>query len=395
MLKSITTCILSTATVPIAITANTVFFPKPALSQSQSIPLIVDDDGSQDGMTALSYILANPKFDLKAISISQGIANPDTFINDFARMLGLLDATDIPVGIGQSFPLEGDNTYPQFIRDGANTFWSPFVNLPDTAPSLQTSSAPQLIVDTINNSPEPVAILATGSMTNIAQALQLDPTIISNISVLQIMGGAVFVPGNLGVLPEPPFSTNTVAEFNMWIDPVAAQQVFAAGDEGLKIQLTPLDATNQISFSKEDQLAWLATGTPESKIASEFFDFALTIIESGNDPNPAWDLVAAINLSESEFSVETPLRLEIDTTLDPGGTQGQTEVVTGTPNVLVSLDPSFDNLPFNPSEVFSYLQSPPNPVSVPEPMSVYSLIGLGLWGLGSSVQKKLFSYPKK
>jgi purine nucleosidase/pyrimidine-specific ribonucleoside hydrolase len=62
--------------------------------------------------------------------------------------------------------------------------------------------------------------LSTGSLTNIAEALRLDPSIINNISVLQILGGAVFVPGNLAVLPDPPFSTNTVAEFNIWVDPV-------------------------------------------------------------------------------------------------------------------------------------------------------------------------------
>ena len=82
------------------------------------------------------------------------------------------------------------------------------------------------------------------------------------------MGGAVFIEGNLPVIPEPPFSTNTAAEFNIWIDPVAAQEVFDAGEQGLKIQLTPLDATNQVEFDREDYQAWLDTGTPESIIAA-------------------------------------------------------------------------------------------------------------------------------
>ena len=320
-------------------------------------PLIFDDDGSQDGMTALSYLLANPKFEIEAITLSQGIADPATFIGNFERMLGRLGVSDIPIGIGQSEPLAGNNTYPQFIRDGAVTFWSPFVTLPDTAPSFKTKSAAKLIVKTIKKSPQPVTILATGSLTNIAEALRLDPTIIDKISIIEIMGGAVFLPGNLGVVPEPPFSTNKVAEFNIWVDPVAAKEVFKAGEKGLKIQLTSLDATHLISFSRADQQAWLATGTPESKMAAEFLDFALTIIQSGNDPNPAWDLVAAINLAEPDFSPETPLHLEVDTTSDPGATQGHTYVVPDLPpNVFVSLKPSFDNLPFHPDQLFSYLQ---------------------------------------
>ncbi|NEP90358.1 MAG: hypothetical protein F6K18_27985 [Okeania sp. SIO2C2] len=221
---------------------------------------------------------------------------------------------------------------------------------------VETSSAPELIVETINNSPEPVAILATGPLTNIAEALRLDPTIVDNISVLQIMGGAVFVEGNLPVLPDPPFSTNLEAEFNIWIDPVAAQEVFEFGDDGLNILLTPLDATNQIEFDADDSQAWVDTDTPESLIAAEFLDFALEVIQSDNDPNPVWDLVAAINLAEPEFSEETPLRIDIDTDSDPGDTQGDMIVdPNGTPNVNVSLDPSFDNLSFDASEVFSAL----------------------------------------
>lgn len=92
-------------------------------------------------------------------------------------------------------------------------------------------------------------------------------------------------------------------------------------------------------------------------MAAEFLDFALTIIQSGNDPNPAWDLVAAINLAEPDFSPETPLHLEVDTTSAPGESQGQTYVVPDLPaNVFVSLEPSFDNLPFKPDQLFSYLQ---------------------------------------
>ncbi|MBD2203625.1 nucleoside hydrolase [Calothrix sp. FACHB-1219] len=324
----------------------------------QSIPLIIDDDGSQDGMTALAFMLENPKFDIKAITIAQGIAKPEIFVNNLAKMLTRLGNTDIPVGIGRSTPLEGNNAFPDFIRDGSNTFWAPFVTLPDEAAPIQKQDAVDLIIETIKNSPEPVAILATGTLTNIAEALRRDPSIIDNIKVVEILGGAVFVPGNLPVLPFPPFSTNKVAEFNIWVDPVAAQEVFEAGKKGLKIQLTPLDATGKIEFNRDDYEAWLLTGTAESKIAAEFLDFALTVIQSGNDPNPVWDLVAAINLSEANFSPETPLHIKVDTKSDPGTTQGQTKPIAGlSPNALVALDPSFDNLPFSTSSLFKYIDA--------------------------------------
>ena len=62
-------------------------------------PLIFDDDGSQDGMTALAYVLENPKFDLQAITIAQGIARPEIFVDNLAKMLTRTEDTDIPICI--------------------------------------------------------------------------------------------------------------------------------------------------------------------------------------------------------------------------------------------------------------------------------------------------------
>lgn len=389
MKKNIFTQIAATlATSTVIAVALAVDAPSSDAASLTPTPLIVDDDGSQDGLAALAYMLANPNFDVQAITMSHGVARPESedFQNGLKRMLGLLEATEIPVGIGSPVPLSGNNAFPGFIRNDADNFFAPFVTLPEEIPAIEFESAAELIVETLKNSPEPVAILSTGSLTNIAEALRLDPSIINNIEVLQIMGGAVFVPGNLGVLPSPPFSTNTAAEFNIWVDPLAASEVFEAGEAGLNIQLTPLDATNKIAFDREDYEAWLATGTPESVLAAQLLDFSLVVVGGDVNPNPLWDMVAAINLSESAFSPETPLHIEVDTESAPGATQGQTNAVSGLPpNVFVSLDPSFENLPFNASEVFSYLEETK---SVPEPTSVFGLLALLAIGVGSQLNRK-------
>ncbi|ACK69084.1 Inosine/uridine-preferring nucleoside hydrolase [Gloeothece citriformis PCC 7424] len=324
---------------------------------SNPMPLIVDDDGSQDGMTALVYLLQNPKFEVKAITISQGIAYPKIFGTNLMRMLARLGKTGIPVGVGSETPLEGNNSFPEQFREESNSFWSPFVSLPNQAlETLDSRDAATLIIDTIQQSPKPVTILATGSLTNIAEALRQEPTIINNIASLHIMGGAVFVPGNLREHLDPMIKQNQVAEFNIWVDPIAAQEVFKAASAGLKIILTTLDATNQVGFSRGDQQAWKATGTPEGIIASEFLDFALSVI-SGNDPlipNPVWDLVAAINLSEPSFCNPVPLHIQVDTMGKPNTTQGQTVVIENQPpNTYVCLNPSFNNLKFGTNEIFT------------------------------------------
>ena len=70
-------------------------------------------------------------------------------------------------------------------------------------------------------------------------------------------------------------------------------------------------------------------------------------------------MVAAINLAEPDFSPETPLHIDVDTESAPGETQGATVSVADLPpNVLVSLDPSFDNLDYDADEVFSSLDIP-------------------------------------
>ncbi|MEM9002833.1 MAG: nucleoside hydrolase [Cyanobacteria bacterium P01_F01_bin.86] len=368
------------------LSAVAIALPQSAIAASfAATPLIVDDDGSQDGLAALAYMLANPKFDVQAITMSHGVARPESedFQIGLKQMLGLLDATDIPTGIGSAVPLKGSNAFPGFIRNDADVFYSPFVNLPEEVPDIEFLPAAELIVETVKASPEPVAILSTGSFTNIAEALRIDPTIVDNISVVQTMGGAVFVPGNLAVVPEPPYSTNEVAEFNVWLDPVAAQEVF---DAGLNIQMTPLDATNQIEFTREDYQAWLDTGTTESILAAEFLDFSLVVVGGDVNPNPLWDMVAAINLSEPDFSPEIPLHIDIDTETAPGETQGQTLPVAGLPpNALGSLDPSFDNLSFSAAELFSSLE---DLESVPEPAAGLGLLALGIGGLGRQVRRR-------
>jgi purine nucleosidase/pyrimidine-specific ribonucleoside hydrolase len=334
------------------------------------IPLILDDDGSQDGLIALAYMLQNPKFSIEAITISHGVAYPQQFGDNMMRALARLGVTGIPVGVGSEVPLAGNNTFPELFRGDSLNFYSPFVP-PLTETALETvdkRDAAQLIIDTIKQSPDPVTILSTGALTNIAEALRRDPSIVNNVAAVEIMGGAVFVDGNLGYHTDPVLANNEVAEFNIWLDPVATQEVFSSG---LPVFLTPLDATNKIEFTREDQYAWEAVGTRESILAAELLDYSLTVVSNSETPNPIWDLVAAINLSEASFCNEVPLHLKVDTDSAPGETQGQTLAVNGLPpNVNVCLNPSFNNVSFNTREVFSHKD-------VPEPSTISATLAFG------------------
>lgn len=72
------------------------------------------------------------------------------------------------------------------------------------------------------------------------------------------------MPGN--IKSDWPAIENSVAEWNIWVDPVAAQEVFASG---VKLHLTPLDATNQVKWTQSNALSWAASGSAEGVLAGE------------------------------------------------------------------------------------------------------------------------------
>ncbi len=87
-------------------------------------------------------------------------------------------------------------------------------------------------------------MLTLGPLTNVALALQANPNLANRIDGVYVMGGAVHVPGNL----DENVSGNTAAEWNVYIDPHAANVVFASG---VPITLVGLDATNHAPLTMD------------------------------------------------------------------------------------------------------------------------------------------------
>jgi hypothetical protein len=102
--------------------------PLPTLSEQGRIPIIVDDDGSPDGVVALLYFLRNPLFDVQAVTVSYGEAHPEIFAGHMAQLLAGFGRGDIPVGAGRAMPLEGNNAFPEPWRASSDEFWG--IDLP-------------------------------------------------------------------------------------------------------------------------------------------------------------------------------------------------------------------------------------------------------------------------
>jgi pyrimidine-specific ribonucleoside hydrolase len=302
--------------------------PQPDLNGGTPIPVIVDDDGSPDGVTALLYFLSYPRFDVRAVTISQGEAHPELFAGHILQLLAGLGKPDIPVGAGRSTPLEGNNAFPDPWREASDRFWD--IDLSPASVESASVPAAELIVDTINNSAEPVLVFVSGTHTNLAEALRSDPGIGKNIRDIYIMGGSVYKPGN--IKSDWPSIDNSVAEWNIWVDPLAAKEVF---ESGLPLHLIPLDATQQVVWTQADISGWISSSAPEGELAGKLLQMMLN--DWSANGVYIWDLVTAVQASNPTVCPEVSLRINIIT--DPGAEQGRTEVSQGTPNVLVCLDP--------------------------------------------------------
>jgi len=329
-----------------AATASSVDTPVPLRSSpAEQIPVIYDDDGSPDGTTALFYLLSHPEVSVEAIGISYGEAHPEVYIQHIARELDYLGIESIPLGAGQDSPLSGSNEFPEWLRKVSDEFWG--LPIPNVQRSFPAQDAAELMVSIVNKAAEPVTIFVSGPCTNLAQALRLDPGIKANIAAAYVMGGAVRVPGNIDDLV--PDSGNTVAEWNIYADPQAAEKVF---ESGLEVYLVPLDATNEITVGRQDTEQW-RQGGGTADFAADLYDMLFDAW--GTESAAAWDLVTAAIMVKPELCVFQPLHLEVVT--GEGDAAGQTVFgPSEKPNVQVCLDPDVNRVKQTCNEVFSKSQ---------------------------------------
>jgi pyrimidine-specific ribonucleoside hydrolase len=323
-------------------TDRPVAVPTLELPAQSQIPVIWDDDGSPDGVIALLYLLKNPDVRVEAITVSCGEAHPDIFAQNLTRMLARVGHEGIPVAAGRATPLEGNNAFPEAWRASTDVFWG--AELPSAAAPVESMTASETIIDVVNHATEPVTILLTGNHTNLAEALRMDPSIAERIKVVEVMGGALYVPGNIA--SDYPDIPNQVAEWNIWVDPVAAHEVFTTA---LHIRLMPLDATNDVVWTEQDAAAWEASQSPEGILAAEILRWML----SSWFPEGvyAWDVVAAVDLLDADICQHADRFVHVSTA--PGDELGQTLVDEQQPaNMSVCMTPSAELLKARVAEVF-------------------------------------------
>jgi pyrimidine-specific ribonucleoside hydrolase len=190
-------------------------------------------------------------------------------------------------------------------------------------------------VDTLSAAERPTAIFVSGPHTNLAEALRLAPEIREHILEIYVMGGSIYVPGNIA--SDWPEIANQAAEWNIWVDPVAAREVLAAE---LPLHVMPLDGTNQVLWNESDARAWASPGTPEGSLAADL----LQMMQDSWSIKQVyiWDLAAAIAATDARLCPEVALGLDIE--MEAGPEQGRTYVREGPANADVCLQPDPDQI---------------------------------------------------
>jgi len=293
-----------------------------------SIPIILDCDPGHDDALAMVLALARPELRLLAITTVAGNAPLDRTTRNALRVLTLLGRTDVPVAAGADRPILRDPWLPVEFHgdsglDGAD--------LPEPAVGPVDLTAVELTSALLRDADEPVTLVATGPLTNVALLLRAAPALRDRIGAISLMGGSLGA-GN----------TTAAAEFNIWADPEAAAIVF---DSGIPIRMSGLDVTHQALVLPADIARLEGLGTRPGRVFADLMRFFAIHHRDryGWDGPPIHDAVAVAWLADQDLVVGRPLRVDVETAgvHSRGRTVADEEGLTGRPvnaEVGVSID---------------------------------------------------------
>jgi purine nucleosidase len=221
--------------------------------------IIIDTDPGQDDAVAILLALGSPK-DIEILGITAVAGNvPLALTQKNARMVcELAGRPDIKVYAGSKHPLAHRLVTAEHVH-GKTGLDGP--TLPDPTMPVQDQHAVDFIIETLRNHPAgTVTLCPLGPLTNIASAFNQAPDIIEKVQEIVLMGGAYFEVGNI----------TPAAEFNIYVDPEAAEIVFKAG---APITVMPLDVTHKALVTKSRNDAFRDLGTPVGIAVAEMTDF--------------------------------------------------------------------------------------------------------------------------
>ena len=275
----------------------------------KKIPVLIDTDVDIDDWMAILYLSMNPNVDLRGLTITGvGACHLTPGTQNALNLLELTGKPTIPVAKGTSAPLSYSNVFPKSIRGPIDAVYN--VPLPTNPNVPVAESAVEFLRATLAASDTPMHILAIGGGTNLGTLLHEYPEVAPKIARIVMMGGALFVEGNVEVV-DPDYA-NTVAEWNFFLDPLGGQYMF---DSGVPITLVPLDASNHVPLNLPfyDRLQQRHT-TPQAAFIYQTLTADIPFVQSGTFF--FWDPLAAATLTNPDITSGQTMKLRVVQELD-------------------------------------------------------------------------------
>lgn len=211
----------------------------------KAIPIILDCDPGHDDMVAIMLAAASPAIDLRAITTVAGNGTLERTTYNARATCALSGIRDVPIAAGAPGPLVGSlRTAPDV--HGESALEGADLGRADVA--VADVHAVELMAQLLAASEAPIALVPVGPLTNVALLLRRHPELRERIAEIVLMGGTM---GAGNVTP--------LAEFNIVVDPEAAQIVL---ESGLPVTFCGLDVTHQALATREVLDRLTALGTP-------------------------------------------------------------------------------------------------------------------------------------
>jgi inosine-uridine nucleoside N-ribohydrolase len=291
----------------------------PVAAQSKR-KIIIDQDARGPATTdqqSMMVLLNSPQVETLGITIVSGDQWRDEELAHTLRMLEVIGRTDVPVYPGAVFPLinrletieRWESLYGKVAYKGAwnraaagdgirGTFHGPYEvpNIVEGNPTTKAADedAAHFIIRMVHKYPHEVTIYAGGPLTNLAQAVSLDPKVADLAQELVIMGGSI-----APVVPTD-WQTENRREFNFWWDPEAVHMVLTSPWH--KITITTVDISVKTRLTRAMIAEIAKSPAPSAQYMGKYAD-----------EEYLWDeLAAAAWLDPSIITKETPLYMDID-----------------------------------------------------------------------------------
>ncbi|MFD9900740.1 nucleoside hydrolase [Mesorhizobium sp. NPDC059025] len=265
--------------------------------------IIIDTDPGQDDAVAILLALASPELDVVGITAVAGNVPLRLTEKNALKICELAGRRDVKVFSGAIRPLVRQLVTAEHVH-GKTGLDGP--DLPEPTMKLQEQHAVDFIVETLmREEPGTITLCPLGPLTNIALALVREPKIAPRIKEIVLMGGGFFEGGNV----------TPAAEFNIYVDPHAADVVFRSG---VPIVVMPLDVTHKALTTAKRVEAFRRMGSKVGDATASLLDFFERFDEEkyGTDGGPLHDPCVIAYLLKPELFKGRHCNVSVETASD-------------------------------------------------------------------------------